>query len=248
MSARSTDCTLPRWLRAALRPLSARVLHGVLEPFGGNRLLEIGCGAGAELVVYRRLGWQVEGIEPDRRAAARCWARGLPVHAGTLADAPPAAPFDVVLLSHVLEHVVEPIDLLAGAGARLAAAGKIVVRTPNARALGFALYGSCWFPLDAPRHVCLFDPRTIRLLARRAGLQPRRVATRPDPRTLSESRHYAHTQGYVLPRGASARAALLARAARAERPSHWRRDLFAPLAAVAAWVGRGDVLEAELVR
>jgi 2-polyprenyl-3-methyl-5-hydroxy-6-metoxy-1,4-benzoquinol methylase len=238
----------PRWWRAALRPLSARVLSGVLEPYGGNRLLDVGCGAGAALELYQRLGWRVQGVEPDARAAARARARGLAVHAGTLFELPDAARFDVVLLSHVLEHVPDPTALLARAAGCLAPGGKIVVRTPNARAVGLALYGSCWFPLDAPRHLCLFDPYTIRRLAQRAGLRAARVATRADPQLLSESRHYARTQGHALPDDVAARAARLARAAQAPRPSHWVRDAFTPLALLAAAVGRGELLEAELVR
>src|SRR5262249_7120392 len=149
--------TTPGWLRACFRAASRRILRGICEPRGANRLLDVGCGTGATLSVYRRLGWHTHGIELDPDAAAQCRSRRLNVHRGTVFDAQFGAEFDLVLLSHVLEHVREPVAVLRRAAEFLAPGGTILVATPNARGVGFALYGSCWFALDAPRHLFLFD-------------------------------------------------------------------------------------------
>src|SRR5574340_1141638 len=50
----------------------------------GGRLLEIGCGAGENLAHLAQLGWQVEGIEPDPRAASVARSRGLAITEGGL--------------------------------------------------------------------------------------------------------------------------------------------------------------------
>ena len=59
------------------------MLLGDAEP---GRLLDVGSGDGARLAQFRSLGWDVRGIESDPEAAAS--RPELPVHVGTLDDAP----------------------------------------------------------------------------------------------------------------------------------------------------------------
>ena len=236
----------PGWVRACFRAGSRRILRGICEPRGENRLLDIGCGNGATLSVYRRLGWRTRGIDVSPQAAAACRRRGLTVHQGTVFDAPFGAEFDLVLLSHVIEHVREPIAMLQRAAGFLAPGGAMVVSTPNARGIGFALYRSCWFALDAPRHLFLFDPRTIRLASDQAGLRVRRIVTRSTPETLRESRRYAATQGQVLPADLARRTAIVERSWRQTHRFRTYRDLMTPLTLLTALAGRGDVMDVEL--
>ena len=239
--------SLSRLPRAVLRVFSTRILNGLQEPHGANRLLDVGCGSGQSLEVYRALGWQASGIEVSPQACAACRERGVPVHEGTVFDAPFArGQFDVILLSHVIEHVLEPVAMLRRVAEFLAPNGKLVVTTPNVRGLGFSIYRACWFSLDAPRHLFLFDPQTIRRLAVSAGLRAVRVVTRSSPQVLRDSRHYASTQGYRLPPGVAHRRALLAESARRPKPPKAYRDLMSPLTYVASLFGRGDTLEADL--
>jgi len=233
-------------LRRLFAALSGRVLAGLLSPWGEHRLLDVGCGTGAALATYQRLGWQVAGIErsPDATALAR--ARGLRVHLGEVFDAPFGPEFDIVLLSHVIEHVRDPVAVLARAATFVAPGGKIVILTPNLRSLGFWLYGSCWFALEAPRHLFLFDPSALAELGRKADLVPVRLITRGDATVLRYSRYYARTQGAVLPNGAAARTAIV-RDVVAHPPVHRRiTDLLTPLSWIAARFGRGETIVAEL--
>ena len=216
------------------------------RPRGANRLLDVGCGAGTRLEQYRRLGWKVCGIDISARAAEACRRKGLDVHHGTVFDAPyPKGAFDLVCLDHVIEHLLAPARVLGRVAEFLAPSGKIILTTPNSRGIGFLLYRSCWFHLDAPRHLFLFDPRTIRLLARQAGLVTRRVVTRSSPVTLCKSRHYATTQGCTLPGDLAARRAVLESSARSRKPHRIYRRFVSPLTAFCALIGRGDILEAE---
>lgn len=234
-----------RVMRHLFAALSGRVLAGILPVHGAARLLDVGCGTGAALDTYRRLGWQVAGIDQSADAVTHARARGLRVHHGDVFDAPFAAEFDVVLLSHVIEHVRDPIAVLARAATFLAAGGKIVVLTPNARSLGLRLYGSCWFALEAPRHVMLFDPRTIALLARKAGLTAARVTTRGDANVLSWSRRYARTQGYGRPAGLSEDAGPHGEAPLAPADRGFRELMVWP-SWIAARLGAGELLQAVL--
>lgn len=71
-------------------------------------------------------------------------------------------------MNHVIELVLDPVGVLTRVADFLAPGGRIVLATPNIRGIGFALYGSCWYHMDAPRHLFLFDTRTVRLLGGRA--------------------------------------------------------------------------------
>lgn len=233
--------------RAEHRP-SWLARRRLIEPCGGSRLLDVGCGSGRLLARYRALGWDVRGIEPHEAAARICRERGFAVESVSLEEAQlPEAHFDLILLHHVIEHVRQPVAALRRVKQALAPGGQVLVVTPNVGGLGFRLYGSCWYALDAPRHLHLFDARTLARLAERAGLRAVRVGSEASARVLASSRHYRRSQGAVLPSGLAARVAVIDRS-RDKDPSvaAFRRTI-RPLAWVASWLGFGETLRARLV-
>ncbi len=138
----------------------------------GGELLDVGCGGGAQLVQMRSLGWRVVGVDPDERAVAMATRdHGLDVRRGTLEEQRfPSDRFDAVILSHVIEHVHDPMDLLRECGRVLKPGGRLVVVTPNAASLGHRRLRASWIGLQPPRHLYLFACATLRRLAERAGL------------------------------------------------------------------------------
>ena len=147
------------------------IVHSVTGPPRG-RLLDIGCGDGYFLRIMRDLGWTVQGLEPDPKAAAFARAHGLdiiqsPIEAASLA---PNA-FDVITTSHVIEHVLEPVAFLSVARRVLKPNGILYVFTPNAESWGHAMFGPSWYPLEPPRHLHIFRPRNLVACAERARLQ-----------------------------------------------------------------------------
>lgn len=138
-----------------------------------GKLLDIGCGNGQFLAVMRGLGWEVQGIEPDKQACRVAQEHfGVQIIASTLYEARiPDDSFDAVTLSHVLEHVPDPIGLLRECNRVLSPTGKLVVVTPNIESLGHKIFGRSWLHLDPPRHFYLFSPRALRACAEQAGLR-----------------------------------------------------------------------------
>jgi 2-polyprenyl-3-methyl-5-hydroxy-6-metoxy-1,4-benzoquinol methylase len=137
----------------------------------GLRLLEIGCGSGAFLARMRRLGWDVCGLDPD--PAAVSWGRhayGLDVGCGTLDQADfPVDSFDVITMNHVIEHVHDPMALLAECQRILRPGGKLILTTPNANSWGHKIFARYWRGLEPPRHFMIFSLRNLEECTRRSN-------------------------------------------------------------------------------
>ncbi len=80
-------------------------------------------------------------------------------------------------MSHVIEHVPDPLDTLAEIHRVLRAGGTLAVRTPNAGSLGHRVFASSYVALDPPRHLHLFNGRTLAALARRVGFAESTVSS-----------------------------------------------------------------------
>lgn len=149
-----------------------------LPPEGAGTALEIGCGSGQNLERLAGLGLDVAGVEPDAAACAAARGRGLAVWQGVaeaLPDPVAARRFDLVVLTHVLEHCLDPAAALAQAAGRLAPGGRMVVEVPNNACAGAKAAGACWHWLDVPRHLNFFTEASLRALVARAGLAVERV-------------------------------------------------------------------------
>ncbi|MGN6094525.1 MAG: class I SAM-dependent methyltransferase [Luteibacter jiangsuensis] len=150
---------------------------------GGRRLLDIGCGNGEFIALARSMGWEAEGLDPDPSAIAICRHRQLPVTYGFIRDltaAKPSARWDVVTMSHSLEHVPDPHAVLRDACEMLSPGGLLWLALPNPAALGARFYGLNWESYDPPRHLCLPDIDVLKSACLEAGFEkvwlPRRGA------------------------------------------------------------------------
>ena len=145
-------------------------------------VLDVGCGGGEWLQVARDLGWTARGAEPDEKARERAVARGFDVRLGSAeAWADEAGRFGAVTMSHVVEHLHDPVETLRTIHALLAPGGRLYIDTPNIDAASHALFGRHWRGLEVPRHLVIFNPRSLRRAARAAGFARVRHVRRASP-------------------------------------------------------------------
>ncbi|HUT54997.1 MAG TPA: class I SAM-dependent methyltransferase [bacterium] len=101
-----------------------------------GRLLDVGCANGVFVWMAKQSGWQAEGVELSRFAAARGREQfQVVIHEGTVDDMPDEPAFDVITLWDTLEHVSDPSHELHACFQRLAPGGIIAVLTPDASSL-----------------------------------------------------------------------------------------------------------------
>ena len=141
-----------------------------------GHLLELGCGSGQILKRMQQMGWQVEGVDFDPSAVENARSKGLRVHFGTLESQNyPNDHFDVIFMSHLIEHTHDPLRLLGEGYRILKPGGQLILVTPNSESLGHTLFKEAWRGLEVPRHLHLFTLKALRELVRRGGFQVKHV-------------------------------------------------------------------------
>ena len=151
---------------AVLRHLPPRIARS-------GRLLDVGCAAGFFLA-EARAHYEVQGVELSAWSSAYARDRlGLPVFTGTLQQAALAADhFDVVTLWDVIEHVADPVPLLAEAARVLRPGGRVVLSTGDWGCAYAQRHGEHWHLMTPPWHLTMFSRATLARAAARAGLKP----------------------------------------------------------------------------
>ena len=153
---------LPVLLRVS--PLVAWLSRRVVVPFGWReleslprgRFLDVGCGSGQTVALAQRLGWQATGLEVDPLAVREARLGGLDIIEGTIERLSNfEGKLDCVMCSHVLEHVHQPLQLLALLHASLRPGGVLLLTLPNALSAVRRHFGVNWRGLEAPRHLCI---------------------------------------------------------------------------------------------
>ena len=150
-----------------------------LDAVPPGRLLEVGCGNGERLAHMRSLGWEVMGQEIDSVAAETVRkVYGIDCHQGSMETLDrDLGIFDAIIMSHVIEHVHDPVALLSACYQLLNQGGRIVITTPNVESFGHQKLGSTWRGLEPPRHLHLFTCRTLVKISNMAGFNLERCWT-----------------------------------------------------------------------
>lgn len=137
-----------------------------------GKLLDVGCGGGGAMEMMGNKGWKVTGIDFDQKAVANAKKKGLDVYCGDLFSQHfPESSFDAILLSHVIEHVPKPLELLKECYRILKKEGVLAILTPNANSRGHKRYGRNWRGLETPHHLQIFTPNSLAKLGEQAGFK-----------------------------------------------------------------------------
>ncbi len=143
-------------------------------------ILDVGCGSGIFLSHMKHFGWDAYGFEPDYRAARIAGEKLGPgrIASGGLDKAGyKENSFDVVTMSHVVEHLPDPAGVLDLCRRILKPGGLLTVVTPNPGSLGRRIFGRHWRGWEPPRHIHIFGSAALGRLAARSGFTVKSVRT-----------------------------------------------------------------------
>jgi SAM-dependent methyltransferase len=148
----------------AVQAARAKSLFGFIKPHVASmeRCLDIGCSAGLILQHFQEhYGSQAVGIEPGDAYRAYTRDLGITVYS-SLEELEKAGEkcFNMVSMSHVLEHLPNPVDYLTHLREKLLVPeGWLLIEVPN-------LYAHESFEIA---HLLSFSPHTLRELLQRSG-------------------------------------------------------------------------------
>jgi SAM-dependent methyltransferase len=186
------------------RALTRQPLRSLAELSPGT-MLDVGCGRGDLGATFVRRGWRVSGVDPSADACAAARARGVDASTGTVESVGFAAEsFDAVVMSHSLEHVLDPLADLARIRRAMRPGGLIVISVPNFASWQREKFGAAWFHLDLPRHRTHFTPRSLGHALTSAGFDLVSVRSASDGGSLLASLQYSTAGRLLLARGLSA--------------------------------------------
>lgn len=132
----------------------------------GRRVLDLGCRDGALTQAFLE-GNEVVGVDADREALAEAAKLGIETHWADL-DRPLElgdASYDVVVAGELLEHLRDPLRLVAEIRRMLRPGGTFVASVPNAyRLKGRILFLFGRPPENDPTHLQMFSGGDVRAL------------------------------------------------------------------------------------
>lgn len=145
-------------------PMFEKAKDLIEQPFGldvicsraPGMLLDVGCGSGRIMHLAKQMGWDATGLEIDPDAVAAARLTGLNVIEGDYrALTSLERKYDMVMCSHVIEHVDQPRLLLDLLTASVAEGGVLAMAFPNAESLLRKHYRKFWRGFEAPRHLSI---------------------------------------------------------------------------------------------
>ncbi len=146
------------------------------------RLLDVGCSSGALLRVAKECNFDASGAEPATQAADTARGLGFEVFPGFLHDAEfPGNHFDVITLFEVIEHLLDPQDLLREILRILKPGGVLLIGTGNADSWTVGFMGADWEYFDIRSHgghISFFNPKSMALLTKNCGFSVHEITTK----------------------------------------------------------------------
>lgn len=98
----------------------------------GSRVLDVGCGDGEFLIKLKHLGAQIAGIDLSREAINAARNNGVErAFQIKFSDFFDAIQYDLIILNDVVEHPLDPLNLILKAKSLLRDGGLILIWTPN---------------------------------------------------------------------------------------------------------------------
>lgn len=126
-------------------------------------IFDIGCGNGSALLRSKKLGFtKLFGTEIDKNNCEKLLKKGIVIYQTydfTTLDI--KEKFDVIRMSHTLEHMYNPTQAISKSYELLNDQGILLVAVPNFNSFAARVFGKYFCGLQLPTHLYHFDKKVI---------------------------------------------------------------------------------------
>lgn len=162
--------------------MQTRILQNIHRFKKSGSLLDIGCGMGFLPEAAKRMGYNSRGIDLNAHAVAngKKLFPDLDISCSELSSIADHS-YDIIVINHVIEHVIDPGNFLSAIQKKLKADGILAIGVPNIqggiprflRLLNHipAIPGSkwTWFGYQLEQHVWHFTPPLLKKMLEKNG-------------------------------------------------------------------------------
>jgi hypothetical protein len=153
----------------------------------GPRFLDVGFGHGYLLHLAQAYGFEAYGVESSLERVHRLgpvFGRRL-ARASIGRDRLPWGSFDVIAMSHVLEHLSEPRAALKEAREALADDGLLYIAVPDMDSAQFRVFGKRWDVISPVAHLQYFTSASLTRLLGTCGFEVLTRVEHPEPSPIA---------------------------------------------------------------
>lgn len=148
-----------------------KVLDNIYDLKSEGKVLEVGCGNGFLLNLFKEKGYDCTGIEPSPKAA-KFAKDNLDLNVlnqlldkNTFTD----NQFDIILLMDVIEHLYNPNELIQICNKILKKDGILVILTGDISAINVKIWREKWYYFYSWEHISFFTKKSLLKLAELNG-------------------------------------------------------------------------------
>ncbi len=136
-----------------------------------KKVFEAGCMYGYLLTELKN-DYSVKGIDIGNDAVTYCKNLGLDVSDISIENylSQYKETFDIIILSHVFEHLLSPENVLVQLKERLNPGGKLILCVPNSNSICRKLFGRYWGWWQVPVHINHFNLSAMNEIVKRNNL------------------------------------------------------------------------------
>ena len=181
------ESVAPQYIRSCLetmKPTFQRQITELNNLVEERQVLDVGCGLGFFLNVAASEGWETKGFEKNIHAA-NVAQDILNISITNEFDKISDESFSVVRLSHILEHVPNPLDFLSSAISKLRPGGISISIAPNANSFSYSAItlirklatksNRITAPMSPGHHILGFNRLSLSKLYEAVSMQPLKV-------------------------------------------------------------------------
>ena len=154
----------------------------------GPRLLDLGFGRGYVLKLARAYGFETYGLDSSTFLAGKLEPEfGRRICRGTLGlDRIPWDSFDAIVMSHVAEHLADPVAVLHEVRQKLNPGGVLCIAVPDMDSLQLRIFGKNWDVVSPLVHYQYFNEASLSRLLTTCGFENlERIQYPPLPKELT---------------------------------------------------------------